>query len=248
MPRTVIIAQARMSSTRLPGKTLMDLGGKPVIDHVLERARRTRLADDVWVATTTDPRDDVLVEHVRSLGVPYVRGSLDDVLSRYTDAATAARAVTVVRITCDCPLIDPEVIDATISAFRELPAVDYCSNCLRRTYPMGMDTEVLSGSALKRASKEATAPYEREHVTPYIYQHPDRFLLRNARAPEWATWPELRLTLDEEADLEALRRIVAELGHDASTHVVLDLMRSRPDLVALNADVLHRHVEKPRGF
>lgn len=246
--RTVIIAQARMSSTRLPGKTLMDLGGKPVIDHVLERARASELVDDVWVATTTDPSDDVLAAHLDGLGVRYVRGSLDDVLARYVMTAEAANADTVVRITCDCPLIDPEVVDTAIGAYGATPEVDYCANTLRRTYPIGMDTEVFSREALMRAHAEATQPHEREHVTPYIYQHPEIFRLRNVEAPEWATWPDLRLTVDEAADLEMLRQAVEVVGADASLANALDALRSHQRLVALNAGVSHRRVEKPDGW
>jgi spore coat polysaccharide biosynthesis protein SpsF len=243
--RTVIIAQARMSSTRLPGKTLMDLGGKPVVDHVIARARAARLADDVWVATTTDATDDVLVAHLDAAGVPYVRGSLEDVLARYVQAAEDSRADTIVRITCDCPLIDPEVIDATIAAFREPPEVDYCGNTLRRTYPIGMDTEVLSRAALERAHAEAMQPHEREHVTPYLYQHPELFRLRNVEAPEWATWPELRLTVDEAADLEMLQAVVTQVGPDAPLAKSVSFLRERPELLTLSSEVVHRHIDKP---
>lgn len=245
MSRTVIIAQARMSSTRLPGKTLMDLGGKPVIDHVIARARAARLADDVWVATTTDATDDVLARHLDNAGVPCVRGSLDDVLARYVQAAEESRADTIVRITCDCPLIDPEVIDATIAAFRVPPEVDYCGNTLKRTYPIGMDTEVFSRAALERASAEAKLPHEREHVTPYLYQHPERFRLRNAEAPEWATWPELRLTLDEAEDLKMLRGLVTRAGCAANLGGLLRALRSGPESIPANHAVAHRHTFKP---
>jgi len=214
MGRTVIIAQARMSSTRLPGKTLMDLGGRPVIDHVIERARASRLADDVWVATTVDAADDVLVAHLAELEVPHVRDSLNDVLARYVEAAEQSRADTVVRITCDCPLIDPEVIDEVIAAYRKQPPVGYCSNTLHRSYPIGMDTEVFSRHALERAHVEATQPLEREHVTPYLYQHPELFRLRNVEAPDWARRPDLRLTVDEMADLEMLRTLVGLTPED----------------------------------
>jgi len=245
MGRTVIIAQARMSSTRLPGKTLMDLGGKPVVDHVIERARDSRLADDVWVATTSDPTDDVLVEHLQHLEVPHIRGSLDDVLARYVQAAEASQAVTIVRITCDCPLIDPEVIDEVIGAYRELPAVDYCSNTLLRTYPIGMDTEAFSVQALACASLAATETPDREHVTPYIYQHPDAFRLRNVEAPRWATHPEVRLTVDELADLDALRTLVSEVGSGAHLREIVAAIEDDPRLPELNREVPHRHVEKP---
>ena len=245
MNRTVIIAQARMSSTRLPGKTLMDLGGKPVVDHVIARARAAHRADDVWVATTTDGTDDVLARHLDNARVPYVRGSLDDVLARYVQAADESRADTVVRITCDCPLIDPEVIDATIAAFRQLPEVDYCSNTLRRSYPMGMDTEVLSRAALERARAEATQPHEREHVTPYLYQHPELFRLQNVEAPEWATWPELRLTVDEAADLAMLRSLLEYAAADSGLSQLLDALRAHPEIAEHNRAVHHRHVKKP---
>ena len=246
--RTVIIAQARMSSTRLPGKTLMDLGGAPVLDRVVARARRAALADDVWVAITDDPSDDVLETHLIGAGVPYVRGSLDDVLARYVLAADAADAETVVRITCDCPLIDPVCIDEVIAAFREPEAVDYCSNTLVRTYPIGMDAEVFSREILERAHVEATMQHEREHVTPYLYQHPERFRLRNVEAPEWALWPELRLTVDEPADLEMLREVVRLVGPDAGLAAILAALQGEPELVAINQRISHRHVSKPSAW
>jgi len=248
MSRTVIIAQARMSSTRLPGKTLMDLGGRPVVDHVVERARLARRADDVWIATTTDSTDDVLDAHLDQLGVPRIRGSLDDVLARYFQAAEASHADTIVRITCDCPLIDPDVIDAVIARFRQDPPVDYCSNGLRRTYPIGMDAEVFSREALERAHAEATQQHEREHVTPYIYQHPESFRLRNVNAPPWAVWPELRLTLDDARDLVLLQKVVEELPAGAGLEEIVGLLKANPDLAKLNADVRHRHVQKPAAW
>jgi spore coat polysaccharide biosynthesis protein SpsF (cytidylyltransferase family) len=246
--RTVVIAQARMSSTRLPAKVMADLGGKPVVDRVIERTRRAERVDDVWIATTTDPTDDVLADHLRSLDVPFVRGSLDDVLARYLMATEAAEADTVVRVTCDCPLTDPETIDAMIEAYFEPPAVDYCSNTLVRTYPLGMDTEVFSRAALESAAAEATRQLEREHVTPFLYQHPERFSLRNVQAPKWAVWPELRLTVDESADLWLAREVFAELGGDADLASIISLLRSRPDLVAINSEIGHRHVEKPASW
>lgn len=246
--RTVIIAQARMSSTRLPGKTLMDLGGAPVIDHVIARCRRSRRADDLWVATTTDPSDDVLVGHLRQAGVPYVRGSLEDVLSRYDLAADAADADVIVRITCDCPLIDPEVIDHVIGLLAAEPPVDYCSNTLVRTYPIGMDTEVFTRAALARAHDEAVEPLEREHVTPYIYQHPADFRLRNAAAPAEAAWPDLRLTVDEPVDLAMLDELVTAVGRDAGLPEIVGYLKTHSGLARKSAHVRHRHVEKPESW
>ncbi|MBN1461954.1 MAG: glycosyltransferase family protein [Armatimonadetes bacterium] len=248
MSRTVIIAQARMSSTRLPGKTLADLDGRPVVDRVVERALRSRLADDVAVATTTDISDDVLVAHLHSIGIPLVRGSLNDVLSRYVLAAEALRADSIVRITCDCPLIDPAIIDETIARFAESPSVDYCTNTLVRTYPIGMDTEVFSRQALERAHDEARQSYEREHVTPYLYQHPELFRLRNLEAPGWAKWPELRLTLDEPADLQLIRAVVDAVGVDAPLASITAFLRKHPQVAALNSGVAHRHVRRPLSW
>ena len=248
MGRTVIVAQARMSSTRLPGKTLADLGGRPMIDLVVERARRATLADEVVIATTNDATDDVLAAHLELLGVPYVRGSLDDVLSRYELAARTFHAETIVRITCDCPFINPSVIDDVIAAYRAAPEVDYCGNTLVRTYPIGMDTEVFSREALERAAAEASQPGEREHVTPYLYQHPDLFRLRNVEAPSEACWPELRLTVDEPEDLALMRALLAHEGPEASLHAVIGFLRLHPELAAMNADVVHRHTEKPTDW
>jgi spore coat polysaccharide biosynthesis protein SpsF len=226
----------------------MDLGGKPVVDRVIDRALRSELTDGIVVATTTDPRDDVLCAHLESVGTPVVRGSLDDVLSRYVLAAESAQADTVVRITCDCPLLDPEVVDETVKAFRQSPEIDYCCNTLVRTYPIGMDTEVFSRTALERAHKNAWQPHEREHVTPHIYQHPDLFRLQNVEAPDWACWPELRLTVDEPMDLKLIRTVMKELGADASLAEVIPFLRARPELVLANANVPHRHVEKPSDW
>ena len=237
-----------MSSTRLPGKVLMDLGGMPVIDHVISRALRVHRADAVVVATTTEPGDDALAAHVEALGVPVTRGDLNDVLSRYALAAHDSNAEVVVRITSDCPLIDPAVIDATIAAFRQSPEVDYCANTLVRTYPIGMDTEVFSREALERAHAEASQPHEREHVTPYLYQHPELFRLRNVEAPERERWPTLRLTVDESADLEMLQALLGHASADAGLGELLAVLRSHPEIATHNAGVTHRHVEKPQDW
>ena len=248
MGRTVIVAQARMSSSRLPGKTLLELDGAPVVDLVLARVNGARLADDVVVATTTDPSDDVLAEHLESLGVSFVRGSLDDVLARYVLAADTFQAETVVRVTCDCPLIDPTEIDRVISAYRAQPPVDYCSNNLVRSFPIGMDTEVFSLAALKRADSEARLQHEREHVTPYLYQHPELFGLRNVEAPEWARFPELRLTIDEPADFEMLKALIELVPRDASLEDILRAIRLHPEVEVLNRNVQHRHIDKPASW
>jgi spore coat polysaccharide biosynthesis protein SpsF len=243
--RTVtIIIQARMSSRRLPGKTLMDLGGVPVIDRVVQHAQRAKLADAVVVATSVDPTDDVLVDRLEFLDVPFVRGSLDDVLSRFVLAVEAADAELIIRITADCPLIDPACIDEVVEAYLREPPVDYCSNSLRRTYPVGMDAEVFSREVLESAHDAAHEPHEREHVTPYIYQHPERFHLRNVNAPTWAARPEIRLTLDEPRDLDLLRILVERLGPEASLRQALAALDEDPELTLINQGVEQRHIFK----
>src|SRR5262249_12160461 len=171
--RTVAIVQARMGSSRLPGKVLQDLGGEPMLARVLSRLGRSRTLDEVVVATTTEPADDILERFCQERGRPCFRGSEHDVLDRYYKAATAERAAVVVRITSDCPLIEPAIVDRVVAEFQERqPGIDYASNVLpRRTYPRGLDTEVMSFAALDRAWHEDHVPASREHVTPYIYRH-----------------------------------------------------------------------------
>jgi len=244
--RTVAIIQARMGSTRLPGKTLMDLAGEPVVDHVIRRVRRTNRIDHLILAIPDSAEDDVLAEHLKDTGVDCVRGDADDVLSRYHLAAEAAAADVIVRITADCPLIDPNVIDEVVESFYQSPQVDYCSNSLRRTYPIGMDTEAFTRTALDVAYDEATSQQHREHVTPFIYQSPDRFRLRNVTAPSWAVRPNLRLTIDEPADLRLAEELYVRCGSDADLRTLIEEIDRHPEIAAMNETVPHRHVEKPK--
>ncbi|HEX9017549.1 MAG TPA: glycosyltransferase family protein, partial [Anaerolineaceae bacterium] len=170
--RTVAIIQARMSSSRLPGKVLLDIAGQPMLAHVVERTRRASSIDDVIVATTTDPSDDALAAFCSKRGYAVYRGSMFDVLDRFYGAARLARAEVIVRVTADCPVIDPAVVDQVVKAFHDQQA-DFACNRLpppwHRTWPIGLDTEVCSFSGLERAWKEAVLPYEREHVMPFFY-------------------------------------------------------------------------------
>ena len=202
--RVIAIVQARMGSTRLPGKVLRQLGGQTVISRVIERVRRFSLIDDLLIATTTDPADDAIVKEAGRCGVQVFRGSEDDVVERYYRAACQARADVVVRITSDCPLIDPEVSDYTIQRFLE-ERPDYASNALERTYPRGLDTEVVMFSALERAWKEASEPYQRAHVMPYLYQNPDKFRLLSVKGE--VDFSGYRWTLDTSEDLEFLQQV-----------------------------------------
>lgn len=241
--RTLALVQARMGSTRLPEKVLQDIGGKTMLARVLERAQRSRLLDGVAVATTTESEDDAIVEECRRLGVPVSRGSAEDVLDRYRHAAETFEADPVVRITSDCPLLDPEVLDDIVALFRtERP--DYASNVTARSFPQGLDVEVFRRSALETAAREATKPYERAHVTPFIYQHPDRFQLALLRAD--ADYSGQRWTVDTAEDLAFVRAIYARLGAGGrfGWRAVLDLLAREPQLADLNRHVRQKALEE----
>lgn len=229
------ILQARATSTRLPGKVLLPVAGAPMLLRQIERLHRCTRLDRLIVATSTDPSDDSIAALCADNGVTCHRGSLEDVLDRFHGAAVAAQAKTVVRLTGDCPLADPEVIDRIVEVFLAA-GVDYASNTLAPTYPDGLDAEVTSFAALDRAWREARLPSEREHVTPYIYNHPEIFTVRNVAAE--TDLSALRWTVDEPADLDFVRAVYAELypqNPAFSTEAVLDLLRLRPDIAALGS-------------
>jgi spore coat polysaccharide biosynthesis protein SpsF len=243
--KVVAIIQARMGSTRLPGKVLKDLAGETVLARVLSRLRRAQQISELLVATTDRPADDAIVAECRRCSVPVSRGDQDDVLDRYYRAAQLDKAEIVVRITADCPLIDPAVSDKTIEAFLEARP-DYASNALVRTYPRGLDTEVMSFSALSRAWQEARQPYEREHVTPYIFEHPDKFKLLPVTGA--ADLSSHRWTVDTAEDLEFVRAVYERLkaNPEFSGRDVLDLLEGEPELVEINRSVMQKAVHESR--
>ncbi|MFN3522033.1 MAG: cytidylyltransferase domain-containing protein [Phenylobacterium sp.] len=204
------ILQARMSSTRLPGKVLEPVLGRPMIARQAERLRRSRRIDRLVVATSDQPGDDVLARACADLDLPVHRGSLDDVLDRFHGALAAfGPAGTVVRMTADCPLADWTLIDRTIETHLQR-GDDYTSNTPpARTFPHGLDVEVMRASVLETAWREAVDPYEREHVTPFIYRRPERFALGYVSdAPSLA---HLRWTVDHPADLAFVRYVYETL-------------------------------------
>jgi spore coat polysaccharide biosynthesis protein SpsF len=237
--RTVAIIQARMGSTRLPGKTLQDLGGKTVLMRVVERVLRMQRINDLSVATTTNEGDDGIVEMCRENGVHAFRGSDEDVLDRYYQAACLFNADAIVRITADCPLIDPEVSDHVVQQFLDLRP-DYASNALRRTYPRGLDTEVISIGALERAWQSATELYQRAHVTPYIYQHPKDFILLSVTGEDDQS--RHRWTLDTPEDLQFLRMLYAKLPDARNTgwREVLRIVEREPELININRHIAQK--------
>lgn len=237
--KVVAVIQARTGSTRLPGKVLKDLAGKTVLARVLERVQRAKLINEVLVATTDLAADDAIVAECRRISVPVSRGDQDDVLDRYFRAAQLAKADVIVRITSDCPLIDPQVTDKTIAAFIEA-SPDYASNVLERKYPRGLDTEVMTVSALERAWRQAHQRYEREHVTPYIYEHPAEFKLLSVTGD--ADYSAHRWTVDTPEDLEFVRAVYSRMGPDApfSGRDVLDLLERHPELTELNRSIVQQ--------
>ncbi len=219
--------QARVSSTRLPGKVLEDLGGTRVLDLVLERLGQTRELQGIVVATSSDPGDDSVGQLAAEWRAAVVRGPLEDVLERYRLAAGQHPCDAVVRITADCPLVDPDVVDLVVRRWREGDE-QYVANVIEpRTYPRGLDVEVLSRGALEAAAAEARDSYDREHVTPYIRSRPGRF--PQAALRHDPPYGDVRLTLDTPADLESLRALVAKVGTGARMEQLIAALGARPD-------------------
>jgi spore coat polysaccharide biosynthesis protein SpsF len=226
-----------MGSTRLPGKVLRSLGEETVLEHQLRRLRASRRIDDVVVATTVRREDDAIVDKCDALDIAVIRGSAHDVLERYRYAAEESDADIVVRVTADCPLIDPGLVDHIIE---RSAGADYTSNTVERTYPRGLDAEVFSRTVLEIASHEAHEEFEREHVTPFFYRRPERFkcsaVVRCGRS--LADW---RWTLDESLDAAFFEALFAEVGprleRDFGHEWLVDYLETRPEIVGINAAV-----------
>ncbi|TAK30025.1 MAG: spore coat protein [Chloroflexota bacterium] len=233
MKKVIGVIQARVGSTRLPGKVLMEIAGHPMLWHVVTRARRASTLDGVVVATTMSQGDDRLAAFCEAQGIPCFRGSESDVLDRYYQTAYRESAQIVARITADCPLLDPGVIDRVVTHFLT-GGFDYVSNTDPPTFPDGLDVEVLTFAALERAWNEARWQSEREHVTPYLRNHPELFRLGNVVNDEDLS--DLRWTVDEPEDLEIVRTIYDALGMtEFDMRHVLDLLRRQPRLGTMNA-------------
>jgi spore coat polysaccharide biosynthesis protein SpsF len=237
----VAIIQARMGSSRLPGKVLAEIQGLAMIARVVERARMSKLLDSVVIATTVDEADDAVAELCEARGYPCVRGRAADVLNRYVQAAEMYHADIVVRLTGDCPLIDPGVIDATIQAFLDSnPPAVYASNRIIRTFPIGLDVEVMDFDALQMANREAKEPYHREHVTPYFYEDPQRFPIVSVTAD--GDYGSYRWTVDTKEDLRFVREIFSRLK-DVNVFTWKDLLailEEEPELMKINSNVRQR--------
>jgi len=264
--KIVAIIQARMKSSRLPGKVLMNIQGKPMLTRVIERAILSKKITQTVIAITSEPDDDPLAEYCQKEGLAFYRGSMHDVLDRFYQAAKIADANVVVRLTSDCPLLDPDLIDETISVFmgnsgskaiwmpigdsRNFPPPanplypwDFAATRLpppwERTFPIGLDVEVCSFAALERAWQEATAAYEREHVLPYLYDEPNRF---RCVVGSWIeNHGKQRWTVDTAEDLKLVDKIYSIIGGSNFNWLdILNVMKNNPELLEINVGIRHK--------
>jgi spore coat polysaccharide biosynthesis protein SpsF len=241
--KIVAIVQARTGSTRLMGKVLLNLLGEPMLVHEMARIGRSESISSTIVATTDLPADDRIVDLCKKQGWQYCRGSEQDVLDRYYQCAKKAGADVIVRLTSDCPLIEPAVIDRVIEKFlQDSQGLDYVSNVIApRTFPRGLDTEVFSFAALERSWNEDKNPLLREHVTQYIVQNPDKF--RTAGITNPLDLSDFRWTVDTNEDFRLVTEIYSHFGHNRFTlNDVLSLMEKRPELRLINQDIAQKEV------
>lgn len=239
-PGVNAVIQARSSSTRLPGKVLRPLGGRSVLGWVVRAAAAAPGVGQVVVATSSDASDDAVAEEARRCGAEVVRGPLDDVLARFALALREHPADAVIRLTADCPLLDPSLIGQLATLWRAQPSLDYVSTTLVRTLPRGFDAELVRAGVLAEQVATATGA-DREHVTSGVYSRPLRYACAGVVVSPAAD--DLRVTLDTAEDWQLLEAVVAELGdRTGDWRAVVALLRSRPDLVALNAHVEQKKV------
>lgn len=244
MRRVEIYVQARMGSTRLPGKVLKPIMGKPLLGYLIERLQQVKEADAFAILTSTNKQDDAIVSLCKDLNVLCYRGPEEDVLERYYRVAKERRPDAIVRITADCPLIDPLIIDQVIKVYRkEWPQWDYVCNVQEHTFPRGMDVEVFSFDALETAALNAADPAEHEHVTPYIYRHREKFQIRNVSSS--VNLSKYRLTVDTPEDFHLVQLIFEHLY--PSTHVfllqdIVNLLLKHPDWMQINAHIQQKQL------
>lgn len=244
MTRIVATIEARMTSTRLPGKVLKPCLDRPMLELMVERLSRVPSLDGIVVATTTNATDDPIEDLAGRLGIGCFRGSEDDVMARVLGAAHAHAIDVIVETTGDCPLIDPAIVESCIAVYRA-SGVDYLSNVLERTFPIGMDTQVFATSVLADAFARTNDPLDHEHVSLFIYRHPELYSLKNVAAPAGLTDPGLRLTLDTADDYRLIVTLFERLYPANPSFTLADmlaLLKDEPALRAINSHVQHRHV------
>jgi len=242
--KVIAVIQARTGSSRLPGKVLSEISEKPMLWHVVDRLKHANTLDSIIIATTDKQKDDCLADFCGRHGILVSRGSEEDVLDRYYKAAKEYRAEVVVRITGDCPLVDPEIVDNVVSSYlKNSNNLAGASNTIERTYPRGLDAEAVSFLALQETWKNAREPYQREHVTTYIYEHPKVYKMLSVKHDENLSY--LRWTVDEEADLRFVREIYERLYKKNSiflTNNVLEVLKKEPSLAKINKNVKQKLV------
>lgn len=222
--KAVIIVQARMSSSRLPGKILKKVLGKPLLEYQIERLKKVQLADMIVVATTLNGADRAITNLCDHLMIPYFCGSETDVLARYYETALTYQADLIIRVTSDCPLIDPCIIDQVIQFYLDFQIkYDYVSNCLQRTFPRGMDIEVLPFTILAQAFDQATKSADREHVTPFIYRQPNRYRLGHVKYHKDVS--HYRWTVDTPQDFKLIEKIIEKIYPENPSFTLEDCLR-----------------------
>ncbi|MCC5982034.1 MAG: glycosyltransferase family protein [Oceanicaulis sp.] len=241
--KAAAIIQARMTSSRLPGKTLMSLANRPMLQLVIERLQRSATLSDIIVATSAEEADDPIVDLCASLAIPVARGSRDDVLARFAGALALTEADMIVRVTADCPLIDSALIDKALAVFGD-ERPDHLSCGSDGGYPRGINAEIIARTALELAAREAAEPFEREHVTPFLYTRPDRFRLIKMEAPQELRRPDYRITVDEPADMAMVEALIDGVGGDPlaiSLYDVVAFLDAHPEVAAINGGVHQKH-------
>lgn len=232
-----------MGSTRLPGKVMREIVGSPMLWHVVNRIKHSSLLDRIVVATTINSKDDIIEDFCKKNNIELFRGNEDDVLDRYYMSAKYFGADIIVRITSDCPLIDPYIVDLVIKKHMKFNA-DYTSNTLKRTYPLGLDTEVFNFPSLEKAYYEAKESYHREHVTVYFYENPNFFKLQNVENS--VDLSHLRWTVDEERDFQFVSEIYNRLNRDGKIFLmedILEVLKKEPHLIEINKDVKQKKIK-----
>jgi len=242
--KIVATIEARMTSSRLPGKVLMETAGKPLLELMIERLSRVPSLDGIVIATTVNQTDNPIANLAARLGIGCYRGSEDDVLQRVLDTARAFDADVIVETTGDCPLIDPDLVEICVQGYLD-SGVDYASNVLQRTYPVGMDTQVFATDILADVASRTDDVNDHEHVSLYIYRHPEIYSLKNFPGPEELTHPEMGLTLDTQEDFDLIAKIFETLypqNPKFGLADVLALVKRRPELLTINQNIRRKHV------
>jgi spore coat polysaccharide biosynthesis protein SpsF len=238
LPKKIAIVQARYGSTRLPGKIFYEISNKPMLWHVINRLSYSKLIDRIVIATTTDEEDNLTEKFCFNNNLDYYRGSSENVLARYFESAKKFNADIIIRITSDCPLIDSAIIDEMLNIFINEEKVDYLSNVHERTFPRGLDTEIFSIQALEKSYMNASEKFEKEHVTPFIYSHPELFAIKNYKYKLDLSYH--RWTVDTEEDFQLITEIYNHLYNPEKNFLfddILKLFDKYPELLKINENI-----------